>query len=350
MQQDVILIAEAVGKLKTVRAGRFRASSEENMAIVAGIDEAGYGPLLGPLASSVTTFLIPNALSHQNLWHALSSSISPRPSSRSGRITVADSKKLFSRAGGLAGLERTALTFLHLLGRPSASMGQLLGSLRADCAEQMVDYPWYVNESIEIPLAADRRDLATSLNALRLDTQRKGIELLEVGCQPVLVGRYNELVDKTRNKASLLFSLTGRFLAELVERYARDGLVIYVDKQGGRSRYRSLLQRCFPDWQLRILEETGQASAYQMNRGAESWQVHFEAKSEERHFTVALASIYAKYVRELFMELLNRYWIAQVPGLRPTAGYYTDGKRFLAEIGPACKKLGTPVHKLVRSR
>ena len=320
------------------------------MAIVAGIDEAGYGPLLGPLASTVTVFLTPNELERQDLWHALSSSVSPRPCIRSGKITVADSKRLFSRASGLAGLERTALTFMHLLDRPSANLGQLLGSLRADCAEQMADYPWYLNESIEIPLAADRTELATCLNALRLDTERNGIEFLAVGCQPVLVGRYNELVGRTRNKASLLFSLTGKFLAELVERYARNGLVIYVDKQGGRSRYRSLLQQCFPDWQLRILEETGQASAYRMSRGEEAWQVHFEAKAESRHFTVALASIYAKYVRELFMELLNRYWIEQVPGLRPTAGYYTDGKRFLAEIEPTCKKRKTPMGKLVRNR
>ena len=320
------------------------------MAVVAGIDEAGYGPLLGPLVSTVTVFSIPATLTGKDLWKVLSSSISPGRASRSGKLCVADSKKLFSRAGGLARLERTALTFLHLLGRPTAGLPQLLSALRTDCARQMNDYPWYIDQSINIPLAVDPMDLATCLNALRLDTQRNNISFLGVGCQTLLVGRYNDLVNKTRNKAAVLLGLTGRFLSELVQRYASEELVIYVDKQGGRMRYRSLLQQCFPNWDLRILREDPQASSYQMNKGQLAWQVHFEAAAESKHLPVALASIYAKYLRELFMELLNRYWTKQVPGLRPTAGYYVDGQHFLTEIGPACKKLGTPMHKLVRSK
>ena len=78
--------------------------------------------------------------------------------------------------------------------------------------------------------------------------------------------------------------------------------------------------------------------------------MHFETKAESKHLPVALASIYAKYVRELFMGLLNDYWAEQVPGLRSTAGYYTDGKRFLADIEPTCKKLQTPMSKLIRVR
>ena len=54
--------------------------------------------------------------------------------------------------------------------------------------------------------------------------------------------------------------------------------------------------------------------------------------------------------RELFMEMFNRYWLQQIPNLRPTAGYYADGRRFLAEISPACKRLGTPMRKLLRCR
>jgi hypothetical protein len=136
----------------------------------------------------------------------------------------------------------------------------------------------------------------------------------------------------------------------LVEAYAERGLTIYADKHGGRARYRALLQRCFPQWDLRILRESIQASSYQLTRGDLSWKIHFQAKAESGHLPVALASIYAKYVRELFMTMLNAYWSEQVPGLRPTAGYYADGRRFLADIAEHCKRLGTPMHKLVRQR
>ena len=112
------------------------------MAVVAGIDEAGYGPLLGPLVLTATVFSIPKSMIGQDLWNALSDSVSRRKAKRSGKIAVADSKKLYSRSEGLAALERTALSFMHLLDRPTAELRQLLKSLRSDCAGQMKEYPW----------------------------------------------------------------------------------------------------------------------------------------------------------------------------------------------------------------
>ena len=320
------------------------------MAVLAGIDEAGYGPLLGPLVSAATVFSVPKALSNKSLWNVLAASIALHPARSSGRLAVADSKKLFTRRDGLVRLERSALTFMHLLAQPADHLSQLLRSLGADCQQQMNNYPWYEGQSVRLPLAADPMDLATCLNALRVDTERNGIAFLAARSQVLLVGRYNDLAEKTRNKSAVLFSLVAKYITALVKTYARDDLVIYADKLGGRVRYRRLLQQLFPDWDLRILQETRQTSSYQFSKNSLSWQVHFQAKAEASHLPVALASIYAKYVRELFIKLLNRYWCREAVGLRPTAGYYTDGKRFLAEIEPTCKKLGTPMGKLVRSR
>ena len=58
----------------------------------------------------------------------------------------------------------------------------------------------------------------------------------------------------------------------------------------------------------------------------------------------------SKYIRELFMELINTWWARHVPGLVPTAGYYTDGKRFLKQIGPAAARLGVDMSMVERSR
>ena len=320
------------------------------MAIVAGIDEAGYGPILGPLVSTATVFSIPNELVGKDLWKALSGSVSRGPAKRSGKIAVADSKKLYKRSEGLGVLEKTALSFMRLAGRATGNLDELLKSLRSKCAGQMKNYPWYRDGVIELPLAAETADISVCTNALQAEAKRKGIRFLGAGSQILLAGKYNELVETTRNKAAVLSSLTGIFLSELVQRYGDKELTVYVDRQGGRTRYRAFLQQCFSDWELRIINENQDASGYEMSKGKLSWQVHFETKAELKHLPVALASIYAKYVRELFMELLNRYWSEQVPGLRPTAGYYTDGKRFLDDIGAACKKLATPMSKLVRSR
>ncbi len=205
------------------------------MAVLAGIDEAGYGPLLGPLVSAVTVFSVPNTLSEHPLWEPLSASISAKLSRRSGRLAVADSKKLFTRAAGLAHLERTALTFMHLLGQQPTRLVELLTFLAADCRAEMAQHPWYQGRSTPLPRAADPADLATALNALRLDTQRHDITFLAARTQVLLVGQFNDLAQQTRNKSAVLFGLVGKYLASLVKVYAGQGLVIYADKLGGRA-------------------------------------------------------------------------------------------------------------------
>ena len=58
----------------------------------------------------------------------------------------------------------------------------------------------------------------------------------------------------------------------------------------------------------------------------------------------------AKYLRESLMRRLSRYWQARVPGLAPTAGYYTDGMRFLADIADARRAMRVPDEDIIRSR
>ncbi|MFP6648221.1 MAG: hypothetical protein VB817_02100, partial [Pirellulaceae bacterium] len=55
----------------------------------------------------------------------------------------------------------------------------------------------------------------------------------------------------------------------------------------------------------------------------------------ESFLPVALASMTAKYLRELAMAAFNAFWQQQLPGLRPTAGYPQDARRFAGEIDEA---------------
>ena len=79
-------------------------------------------------------------------------------------------------------------------------------------------------------------------------------------------------------------------------------------------------------------------------------ELRFGVDFDRLHLPVALASMTSKYLRELFMELLNRYWAARIAGLAPTAGYYADGKRFLTEIDPALRRLALDRDLLERCR
>jgi hypothetical protein len=70
----------------------------------------------------------------------------------------------------------------------------------------------------------------------------------------------------------------------------------------------------------------------------------------EVFLATALASMTAKYLRELAMRALNEFWCARVPGLRPTAGYPTDAPRFKQEIAAVQRELGVDDHLLWRNR
>ena len=48
----------------------------------------------------------------------------------------------------------------------------------------------------------------------------------------------------------------------------------------------------------------------------------------------------SKYVRERLMEEFNRFWRERTPGLKPTAGYPGDAKRFYDAIRPTAEKAG----------
>ncbi|MGH9174221.1 MAG: hypothetical protein ACRD1H_07675, partial [Vicinamibacterales bacterium] len=92
-------------------------------------------------------------------------------------------------------------------------------------------------------------------------------------------------------------------------------------------------------------QEGRELSCYRVGRG----DVRFQARAEQ-HLPVALASMVSKYVRELAMELFNRFWCDHVPGLRPTKGYPLDAHRFKADIAAAQQRLGIADEVLWRMR
>jgi ribonuclease HII len=78
-------------------------------------------------------------------------------------------------------------------------------------------------------------------------------------------------------------------------------------------------------------------------------EVGFRVRSEQ-FLPAALASMIAKYLREVCMRPFNDFWCARVPGLRPTAGYPTDSHRFKAEISEMQVALGIDDRVLWRCR
>ena len=86
------------------------------MAILIGIDEAGYGPLVGPMVMTAITLEVPDEVVGVSLWQVLSGTVTRRPSAARRRtLAIADSKLLYHGLrsdNGLVHLERGVLAAL----------------------------------------------------------------------------------------------------------------------------------------------------------------------------------------------------------------------------------------------
>jgi len=319
------------------------------MVVLVGIDEAGFGPILGPLVVSSSTFSLPHHLLSTDLWQILRKSVGNKRKRLAGRLLISDSKKAYSKSLGIKHLERTVLTVLKCLGKEPTTLTELIELLCPSCLERLGDYPWYRDAGSQ-SILADVADKAIVSAVLVDDLASNGVELLELKSYCLDVAYYNRMVSSVRNKASVLFTATSGLIKRAFDNFAGDDLQIIVDRQGGRVRYRKNLQRMFPDMELKILRESPAASSYELQTDGKGMRLHFVVGADERFLPVSLASMVSKYLRELLIGSMNRYFAGFGADLKPTAGYWKDGLRFIEDLKTNLPHVEFNSDQLIRCR
>jgi hypothetical protein len=318
--------------------------------IVAGIDEAGYGPLLGPLVVGASAFRVAE---DRDLWRALGPIVTPKRDPTGRKIHVADSKAVYSTAAGLAPLELGVLAFAGAIGLPAGDLDELIAAVDPQAASWIARHPWYGRElDARFPIDIAPSSVGPRVNGVRSACAAADVVPIGMWARVLTEGRYNDLVGRTRNKGSALFSLAASLLDHLMQHHAHEpgGVRVVCDRQGGREHYGEPLRSMFPDWRMSVEEETPRCAIYTLTRGASTARIEFREKGESASLPTALASMLCKYLREGLMSRFNAWWLTRVPGLRPTAGYYTDGMRFLGDISEVRQRLAVPDGDLVRCR
>lgn len=313
------------------------------MAWILGIDEAGYGPNLGPFVMSSVACQLPDPSC--DLWQVLRAVARRAAEDRDDRLVVDDSKEVYTSALGLAGLEKGVGAVLSAL---PATLGELTEQLCPLDGDDLAGEPWF-HGTTRLPTQIDEQELRAVRERFAGTCLSCEVDGWRVESVVVCPRRFNELIARHDSKSAVLgygfIRLFGQALAQ-----TEGPLAVFVDKQGGRNSYAAQIQEALTEGLVVPEEERTQRSRYCIVGLPRSVRLTFQPRADQSYFCVALASMVSKYLRELFMVEFNGFWQEQVPGLKPTAGYPGDARRFFEAIQDRAATLKIPEGNIWRCR
>lgn len=304
------------------------------MTLVIGTDEAGYGPNLGPLVVAATAWRV--AADAAAAERVLAQAGAEAGADHAG-LLWADSKRIYRGGAGFAALERGALVAVGLAtGGLPRSWPDLAAALACDGSPEPAppEAAQLALTALPAETAADACLALTKRLGPRLATAR----LVAIRCRIIQPATFNGLLDAGLNKSDILSQTTLQLAAELAAPGGEPTLV-WCDRHGGRRRYAPLVARHFGAPLVQAVEETAMRSVYALPAAA--CRVEFSVGGESRT-PVAVASMTAKYVRELAMRAFNAHWSGLDPALAATAGYPVDAARWRGQAAAAVRAAGIP--------
>ena len=295
------------------------------MVLWVGIDEAGYGPNLGPLVMTAVIAEGPEA-HPPDVWADLAATVS-RAGGPPHLLWVDDSKAVFKARSGRDRLDAACLAAIAATGRPLPdTFGGLIAAVGAGTLLDVELTPWI---DVDPPLRT----------SFTLGQPFSGAPWRIVDVRSVVVGpsRFNAGLSRAGSKAVVHFEAFAGLLRHVWDQSEARGASVVSDKHGGRHFYAGPLADALPGAFVQPHEEGPDLSRYTITDGPRRLALALRPRADAGDGLVALASIVSKSIRERWMDAFNAYWIAALPGLKPTAGYPVDALRFRAAIEPLCR-------------
>ena len=308
----------------------------------AGIDEAGYGPNLGPLVMTAVVAEGPDSRPPR-VWDDLAATVA-RADDPTRRLWVDDSKRVFKARKGRDRLDAATLAVLDAAGRPAPrTLGGLFEALGAGTLVDVELVPWLdAGRAPKYPPLLNRSFAEDAV--ARRPLAGAPWRVVDVRSAVVGPGRFNAGLDAaaTGSKAAVHFAAFAELIDHLLRTTPPDRpIAVRGDKHGGRHFYAEPLRAAFPAAEVIPGLEGPDLSSYRLvGPGWAPLTIELVPRADGDDGLVALASIVSKALREHWMDAFNKHWVDQILGLKPTAGYPVDALRFRRAIEPLCLARG----------
>lgn len=327
------------------------------MPLLIGTDEAGYGPNLGPLVVGASMWQVPTF--DRSLFDLLSEVVCDAANEKKAdqdRIPIGDSKALYQSGGSLETIERSVVSLLCAMNRRPTDLFNLFGQLCNCNDDELLAQATFGWSDVTFPVANDIMRVEKMGLRTAEGLKAAGVKCQDLSAEMVFADSFNQAMDRYQNKATLLSITTCQMVRRLIDKVdvsQQDdeplAVLVLCDKHGGRSRYAGLIQEFITQHPIVVCQESREISIYRWRENGICMEIRFVARGEQ-HLPVALASMVAKYLREISMNAWNSFWCQRLPNVKPTAGYPVDAQRFKTQIAELQHVIGVSDESIWRCK
>lgn len=323
------------------------------MIWVVGCDEAGYGPPLGAFTQASVALLLPgSAGAIEDTWSAFPELFRKRKGAArahpGGLPLVVDDSKLMTQLA--AGIEHMGLLWPLLFGYQSGPKPVLMNLLDWAHLPDRTTYSDDPTLNETLPLQWHLPDSVRE--HAEITFRKNGLVDRQARVSMVSPAVFNQMIDQYQNKSAVLEKGWQNHIRWWLHQLpGEEPVVILSDRLGGKKSYAGIFQEALgADGLVQVVKEDDSQSTYRCLGTKREIMLIVSPKADSKYLAVAAASMLAKHLREISMEMVNHFWMAKVSNLKPTAGYPEDGKRFFEEIHSALLRTGINTDQVWRKR
>lgn len=241
-----------------------------------GIDENGFGPILGPL-------VITGVLTEEDL---------KIPS------YIKDSKILYKKRDDFEKIEEIAILSYFLIKKElPQSPFQIL--------KKFSSFKCPFDENIcekNVPLKFKNENQKEILNK-HFNFVEERDKFKEIKVNIVCPYIFNEETKKKNSKFIVNLSNFCKIIKEM-EKY--ENVKFFCGKIGGLTYYRKYLDYFFPEYEIITIKEEADFSSYKMRKKGVNFEINFYKNVEKVSPPACLSSIIGKFIREIIMESIRK--------------------------------------------